>query len=213
MANTSTPREPIDYNPNHAENGILKFTPAFWGKPRWAALFVAIARQIQELEDTFRDIALKRFLDNATGAQLAVLGGIVGQLDPGLGEEIFRNLIRIRIRLNRSYGQINDLIEVMQLLGMPAAQRKFFRLPPAAWQLDLWGALPLPLQLFSSLLSEATTAGCGLHITHATSAPGFAFTNNTSAPGTKGAWGNAGTGGAPWPTVTGPYVELGTAVV
>lgn len=194
----------LEHNPNHAEHGVLKFAAPFWGKPRWAALFVAIARQIQELEDVFWDILEKRTIENATGVQLAVLGGLVGQIDPGLGEDIFRNLIRARIRINRSRATRDDLIEVLQLLGIPKGNRSLNNLPPrAAMLLEMFGTIPLKLQLLHSTLSEAMSAGVGLVALHSTT-PSFVFTNATSAPGTRGAWANAASGGAPWANVAGP---------
>lgn len=150
----------LEKNNNHAADGLLKFAAPFWGKPRWAALYVAIARQIQELENVFWDIIQKRMLDNATGAQLRILGRIVGQTDPGLGEEVFRLLIRVRIRINRSAGLLSDLIEVLRLLGVP---RQITDDYPAKVRLVV-GTLPLPAPLFRKLLEDTLAAGVGLVI-------------------------------------------------
>lgn len=183
-------------NLHHAEDGILKFAAPFWGKPRWAALFVAIARQIQELEDAACDVIEKRMLANATSAQLAVLGGLVGQTDPGLGEETFRMLIRVRIRINRSEGRRDDLIEVLQLLGIPMAQRTLLvDSPPAKYRLHLTGTLPLPIGLLSDLLNQTVSGGVGVAVTWPFYSPGFSYSNNTSVPALGQTWpNNSGSG-------------------
>jgi hypothetical protein len=196
----------LERNPNHAEEGVLKFAAPFWGKPRWAALFVAIARQIQELENVFWDILEKRMLDNATGAQLAVLGRLVGQLDPGLGEEVFRTLIRVRIRINRSNGGWNDLINVLQLLGIPKEARKLTTVG-SAFRLDLYETPPLPLQVLHSNVSDALAAGVGLHVVYPGN--GFMYSDNTATVSANAhAWPDQATQGTGWAGAVGPSLEI-----
>jgi hypothetical protein len=190
-------------NQTHVQDGILKFAAPFWGKPRWASLFVAIGRQIQELEDAACDVIEKRMLANATGAMLRVLGGIVGQIDPGLGEEVFRNLIRVRIRINRSNGKRNDVIEVLQLLGVPLNQRVISNEYPAKIRVDFTGVLPLPVELLTRLLNDTCSAGVGCIVVYTPAAPaerGFSFSNNTTVPSVNDAFADQGVGVA-WASV------------
>lgn len=195
----------LEHNPNHAEHGVLKFAAPFWGKPRWAALFVAIARQIQELEDVFWDILEKRTIENATGVQLAILGKLVGQIDPGLGEDIFRNLIRVRIRINRSRATRDDLIEVLQLLGIASEDRTLAAVG-SAFRLDMYTEPPLPTALMHSVLSEALAAGVGLHIVYP--GDGFAYSDNTATVSAKApAWPDQATAGTGWAGAVGPSLE------
>jgi hypothetical protein len=190
----------IERNQTHAQDGVLKFAAPFWGKPRWAALFVAIAREIQELEDTFFDIVESRFLDNATGPRLAMLGALVGQTDPGLGEDTFRALIRVRIRINRSKGTRDDVIEVLQLLGIPLANRSLTNSYPAKMQLQLSGALPLPIDLLTNLLNDTTSGGVGVFVLYepTVGAIGFSFSNNASVADTSDAWADGSAAGVNW---------------
>jgi hypothetical protein len=187
-------------NATHVADGVLKFAAPFWGKPRWAALFAAIGRQVQDVEDAINNMITARFLANATGAQLRVLGGLVGQVDPGLGEEVFRSLIRVRIRINRSKGGRNDVIAVLQLLGIPLAQRTIANVYPAKIRVDFTGALPLPIGILTSLLNDTCSAGVGCVVVHAPSGTPFAFSNATATPGKMFA--NQATGGTKWPSVS-----------
>jgi len=187
----------FERNSTHAQDGVLKFAAPFWGKPRWAALFVAIARQVQDVEDAICASITQRLLANATGAQLAVLGRLVGQLDPGLGEEVFRTLIRVRIRINRSDGARNDVLEVLQLLGIPLAQRTVTPSYPAKIRVDLTGTLPLPIGLLTQLLNDTCSAGVGcIVVWEPTGGSGFSFSNNTTVPGLNQACANLGVGPA-----------------
>jgi hypothetical protein len=150
----------LEKNADHVAEGLLKFAGPFWGKPRWAALYVAFALEIQELENVLWDILEKRLLANATGVQLRVLGKLVGQSDPGLGEDVFRLLIKVRIRINRSQGLLRDLQEVLQLLDVP---RRISGDYPAKVRVEV-DTLPLPLNLFRQLLEDTLAAGVGLVI-------------------------------------------------
>ncbi len=184
-------------NETHAQDAVQKLAAPFWGKPRWAALLTSFTREVQEIENAARDMLAKRTLAIATGVRLAVLGKLVGQIDPGLGEEVFRTLIRVRIRINRSNGSRNDVIEVLQLLGIPLAQRQITNSYPAKIRVDLTGALPLPIELLTQLLNDTCSAGVGCIVVFnpdGVGAKGFCFSNNTTTPGVNDAWANQGTG-------------------
>lgn len=193
----------FERNPNHAEHGILKFAAPFWGKPRWAALFVAIARQIQDIEDAACDVIEKRMIANATGAQLQVLAKLVRQIDPGLGDEVLRNLIRVRIRVNRSLGRLADLLAVFQLLGVDKANREIVPSPPAKLEIYLSGAMPLPTDMLTDLLNEAAPAGVGVVTLHDIGGAGaFHFLDNTASGPTSGNWSDQATSsGGRWSAV------------
>jgi hypothetical protein len=171
----------FEKNSNYAAEGLLKFAAPFWGKPRWAALFVASAREIQELENVFFDIIESRFLDNATGPRLAMLGRIVGQTDPGLGEATFKQLIRVRIRIRRSTGRLRDVQEVLQLLNIP---RNLAPSYPAKMRLDVVDSSPLPIALLKQLIEETLAVGVGLVLVQGDE-DGFAFQADSDA-GTDG---------------------------
>ncbi len=194
----------FERNPQHAERGILKFAAPFWGKPRWGALFVAIARQIQELEDAAWDVLTKRMIGNATGAQLQVLAKLVGQVDPGLGDDVLRNLVRVRIRVNRSGGRRKDILAILNLLSVAKSDRTLINVYPAKMRLDLTGVAPLPVPLLHSTLSEAMSAGVGLILLHSEE-PSFVFPDYQNLPHPRGRWANNfGSSGVAWASVAGP---------
>lgn len=76
------------------------------------ALVTALMGPFQELEDAAIAVLTQRTLDVAVGAQLDVIGALVGRRRGGLADEIYRRYIRAQILANRSRGIREDLIAV-----------------------------------------------------------------------------------------------------
>lgn len=87
-------------------------------KPKFQAWSDIIARQFQDLEDALQGLATIADIDGSVGAQLDVLGRIVGQPRVGLDDDTYRVYIRARIVARRSDGSGEALYKVFrQLLG------------------------------------------------------------------------------------------------
>lgn len=95
---------------------VQKLAPELWGKPRVAAVLQSLTEEIQEFENAVFSVIDARLLDNATGANLRVLGAIVGQKDYGYDDSTLRAVIRARIRANQSNGKLQDIRDVVALL-------------------------------------------------------------------------------------------------
>lgn len=80
------------------------------GLPNVEAILQSIITQVQELEDAAKGLYELRGLYTATGAQLDVLGSIVGQDRLSFDDETYRALIGARIWINVGNGTINDVI-------------------------------------------------------------------------------------------------------
>lgn len=70
----------------------------------------------QEIENALQQLLTLRGVDTAEGAQLDVLGRVVGQLRNGMVDDDYRRLIRARISVNRSKGTIADVLTVADLV-------------------------------------------------------------------------------------------------
>lgn len=87
-----------------AENNIAKLLRA------WMTAF-------QELEDATQQVLALRTVDVATGAQLDVIGKLVGQPREGVSDdELYRRRVRARILVNRSTGLISDVLAIADLI-------------------------------------------------------------------------------------------------
>lgn len=74
-----------------------------------------ITSRIQELEDSIFDVIELRQLDNAEGTQLDFVGDLVGELRKGRADGAYREAIRLRIRVSRSQGRAEDVMQVVSL--------------------------------------------------------------------------------------------------
>lgn len=134
---------------DHVTQGLALLIDQYRNKPRIRAWVSSYLRRIQEQEDTIWDVIDSRMLDNATNAQLDVLGRIVGQPRIGATDDDYRLFIRTKIRANRSRGLSVDIIEVV-IAAMDGATESFryIELYPATilidmvWQLDQLGVTP-----------------------------------------------------------------------
>jgi hypothetical protein len=79
--------------------------------------FVAtLATPFQSLDNALQQLLTERSIDTAVGAQLDVIGRIVGQPRNGLDDETYRRYCRARISTNRATGITEDLITVTSLI-------------------------------------------------------------------------------------------------
>lgn len=96
--------------------GLGRLLEQYKRLPNIETLTAIYLQAVQELEDVTAEVVLKRFLANATGDQLRVLGDIVGQQNvEGWTEDQYRTWIAVRIRLNRSFGTPVDVIDCIRL--------------------------------------------------------------------------------------------------
>lgn len=79
-------------------------------------LLSSFIQQIQLGEDVTFDLYSERLLDTAIGAQLDVLGTIVGQDREWSNDEEYRIYIKARIAINRSNGKAEELINIFNLV-------------------------------------------------------------------------------------------------
>jgi hypothetical protein len=99
---------------SHFHEALVKLIPPYWGKPRVAALLQAYVERVQELEDATWEVLERYTIEGADTARLDVLGRVVGQPRFWADDEIYRAVIRGKIRANRSRGLTEDIVEVIQ---------------------------------------------------------------------------------------------------
>jgi len=79
-------------------------------------LVATLATPFQSLENALQQLLLERSIDTAVGAQLDVIGRIVGQPRNDLGDDDYRRYCRARITVNKATGVIEELITVTDLI-------------------------------------------------------------------------------------------------
>lgn len=80
--------------------------------PRFAALISSYIEEVQLVENVAWQVLESRMLELATGAQLDLLGKLVGQERVGDSDDEYRVYIRARIAVNMSDGTADDVMRV-----------------------------------------------------------------------------------------------------
>lgn len=146
----------------------------------------AIIAPSQSIEDTLQQFAYERFVDTAVGAQLDIVGRIVGQEREGLADTDYRRFIRARIAANNSNGTINDLLVVAFLVVYDGA---------VGYIIDNQGVATVVLRLEDVAIPD-NTANILLKFLKLTAAAGVRviLEYSTQAPSTWFVWDTVGQG-------------------
>jgi hypothetical protein len=108
------------YSPitTHVADAVATLTSAYKERPKAEGLVAAIAQQVQELEDAIAQVNTARLLYGgaAVGAQLDVLGTLVGCARAGLDDATYTALIYGTIAKNSSDATCESLINVASLI-------------------------------------------------------------------------------------------------
>lgn len=180
--------EDIPQITDHARRAILSLNSEFWGKPRIMSFAWAFASEVQELEDAIYSVIRLRMVDYAFATQLNVLGRLVGQRNVGGFEtELYRALIRAKIRTNKSHGSLRDILETLALLHPGKAS--WFHAGWATLGLVIENTADLVLDAVSIVLRNAKQGEEGILLYVAQSAQGLRGDSYTSAVAATGGWG------------------------
>lgn len=120
------PSGSIEANPvaiDHVGAGLARLVRVFQ-QPTIMAMLAALLSPFADIEQAIVDLLTKRGVNTAVGAQLEVLGRIVKQpkIDSVLSlgylgsDDIYRSLIRARIRVNKSNGMGNQILTILRFL-------------------------------------------------------------------------------------------------
>jgi hypothetical protein len=136
----------------------------FKDKPKLEAFIRALANQCQHVEQMLWDLYTRRWIDDAEDADLDNLGAIVGEPRNGSEDDAYRQYIRARIKVNRSDGQIGQLLEIMVLLLGTANPIQVRELYPAALEVEATEAITLDGEYLNRWFMQlAKAAGVNLH--------------------------------------------------
>lgn len=163
------------HNLQHLKEGLARMLYQFQGKPNFVAILSSYLVQIQEIEDMFYDLLIKRRLANAEGAQLDGIGSIVRENRRGRDDENYRTAIRARIRILKLNSRIEDVILVVTL-AVPGATVRVIELGIASFEVHADG-VPLDVgETVARSVFEAKGGGIGMRFYwHPDSATAFEY--------------------------------------
>jgi hypothetical protein len=151
--------------------------------PNTQALIRALCAPAQDLEDALIQVYVGRWINTAVGAQLDVLGKIVGQPRGGFADDFYRLTIQVRVLINRSSGGPEELYTILGLVVPMGATLALAYFQPAAFNMTISGVgLSYPLGLlFAGFINEARAAGVGGWTIWSDFAPSATFTFDGSS--------------------------------
>jgi hypothetical protein len=151
-----------------------------------SSIIATFAGQTQELENALQEFFTKRSLAVATGAQLDVLGEILGMERGSYADATYRALLYLRVAQYNSEGTIEELIGIYKNI-MGSSYVFFQELFPASFSMMAINPAPIasPAEVFK-IITNAKAAGIGNELLAAVY-PAFAFLDDPI--GTTGGFG------------------------
>jgi hypothetical protein len=187
---------------DHAAQQLARIDSSLLTGAKRVAVYAALSKQVQAIEDALWDLLTLRAIDLASGAQLDNLGRIVGESRLGHDDPTYLLFIKARIRRNRSSGNPEELYGIFKPLLDPAAKLNLVGYWPAAFEFRIGNVdLTATVAVFRGILSSCTAGGVGSTLTYQTVDDAHAFTlgdaNGGSVPGLGlGDTGDPSAGGA-----------------
>jgi len=128
------------------------------------ALLGSYAAQLDALQTATLEVHYERWISNAVGIQLDVIGNIVVEPRNGRDDDDYRRAIQSRILVNKSNGKIEELINIA-LVHEPNLEQYFFgQYYPNAIVAELLGPLLDEPQQLAGRLQDASAGGVNIHV-------------------------------------------------
>lgn len=141
-------------------------------------LVATLATPFQSLENALQQLLSERSVDTAVGAQLDVIGNLVGQPRNGLDDATYRRYVRARISTNKSTGIVEDLLTVADLIVYDdVATLEIQQEGTATIRLDIQGiAITTDLaEVVFEFMGDAVSAGVRIVVQWGVSPPAELF--------------------------------------
>ena len=127
----------------HEADALKRLLIQYKGQPNFENFFKCFTTQVQGLEDVIYSLLELLDIDLMIGAQLDLIGRIVGQPRNDMTDTLYRIFLKARIGVNTSEGNFVCVNSV-------------FRLLLAGVEGDIWECFPAEVQLFVSGTISAT---------------------------------------------------------
>ena len=170
-------------------------------KPKFQAMLRALVSALQPLESLAFDVYEGVRLDTAIGAQLEILGKIVGWEKGTKTDEEYRAFIRGKILANRSNGTLPETYAILDLFTLDAQAIQEY--PPAAYVVEIVLA-SYPYEIFQ-LLAIARPGGVDMQMAYTAFYDVETFQVSSQYPGEEYD-NNKGAGGAPYAPNVGGHI-------
>lgn len=120
---------------DHRAEAVALLTDKWRDKTNVKGVLRALVKPYDALETATFEIIENRVLDNAAGVWLEAWGRVVGEGRGGRSDADYRFGIKIRLRILRSKGRAEDIIEIANLLDETAT---YIEYAPLAWEVEIY---------------------------------------------------------------------------
>lgn len=151
--------DPIELVEDHREDALALLLTQFQDKPRLAAVLCAFVDPAQETEDAAWQLLTERDLDTAVGAQLDMLGRLVGEAREGRADSEYRPFVRARVLINRSNGLPEEILRIVRVVTGSTVELHLREHFPAAFTVEVVGPIPFTPATLLRLLRASKAAG------------------------------------------------------
>lgn len=159
----------------------------------------------QDIETAIYAVYLSRQLDKATGAQLDILGALVGQARGNFSDADYKPLIRARILVNRSDGTSRAITDIAAaMIRGSNVTATYVDTYDFKWQISFFNILAsfsyAVVVEWANMLRQAKALGSGTDIIYSgTSTAGSLVWDSVAGLGLNSAWDTvAGSGKGAW---------------
>lgn len=169
---------------DHVQRALSALPSQHAEQPNIEKFITAFAEMVQVTEDGMYPLLLDLLIDDAEGAQLDILGRVVGQERSGLSDTQYRIRLKARVATTRSRGTVADLLKIVSLLLLPdVALVELTNLFPASVLLDVRD-LPVTAEMtavVAEFMRDAAAAGVQVHVVTSASPDSETFYTSRSA--------------------------------
>lgn len=179
----------LERNPDHASDIRKLLIDQFKDKPIIEAILASYIKQVQDLEDALFQVLNDRWLSTAEGAQLDMLGEILGEAREGRDDTDYLQALNARIKINTGSGRVEDIIAVIKGVIGPydVHVQEYF---PAAFIAAIQDPVPVTLDFFRLGVFVRSVAPAGV-LAHTSYYPANPFSFDSGLGYDQGHYGDA----------------------
>jgi hypothetical protein len=160
---------------DHETRGVQRLLSQFRNKYVFSAVLSSYLRRVQELENACWEVILTRNIRDGSGVILDSLGRIVGRQREGLEDDDYKIALRAQIRINRTQGKPEDVIDVARLSLPDGVKFVYTEHDVASIFVEVLDQVVLKVSVLFRNLRATKAGGVRLFLIYSVDPPGEAF--------------------------------------
>jgi hypothetical protein len=184
VGTAADPVAPMARVTDHVARALAALIEQYKNKPKMVGLLTAFIGQVQDGEDGLWPAASEMNIQCASGAELDLLGRIVGETRSGRADLSYRTAIQARILLNLSSGTIEEIYSLFLLIlsvnGLSPAMQLVEMFPKSFILRLQTAAVPDAVAAdLGEILQKVKDAGARATLDYGNTTPFFGFDGST----------------------------------